>query len=168
MALSRQRGSKRPPRSRQFRKAVRQAGTQPPLDKRGRGLSIAPCRTSPGFRHRAVQHGGKLLQDDALSFGRHGRTEAANVQTAAETIRKVGVKRLVETGVVPSAQLQRSLARGCRSLRRFEPSTSCALPAVTSASADSRPSGDVAAIARCFRSAPSILAPRRDAPPRSR
>ena len=85
-----------------------------------------------------------------------------------ETVRKVVVRWLVEASVVPSAQLQRSLARGCRSLRRFEPSTSYALPAATSASADSRPSGDEAAIARCFPSAPSILAPRRDAPPRSR
>jgi hypothetical protein len=41
-----------------------------------------------------------------------------------ETVRKVGVKRLGQTGVVPSAQLPRSLARRYRWLRRFEPSTS--------------------------------------------
>ena len=45
-----------------------------------------------------------------------------------ETVRKVGVRRLRETGVVPSVQLPRSLMQRARWLRRFEPSTSCALP----------------------------------------
>ena len=81
---------------------------------------------------------------------------------------KVRVRRLGGTGVVPSPQRLHSLVRRCRSRQRFEPSTSCALPVATSASADARPSGDEAAIARRFPSARSILAPRRDAPPRSR
>src|SRR6516164_9346013 len=85
-----------------------------------------------------------------------------------DTVRKVGVRQLVETAAVPSAQLWRNLAQGCRSLPRFEPSTSYVLPAATSASAGSRPSGDVAAIARYFRSVPLISARRRDVPPRSR
>jgi hypothetical protein len=65
--------------------------------------------------------------------------DTASIADLRETVRNVGVRRLVETGVVPSAQLSHSLARGCRSLWRFEPSTSYLLPAATSASADSRP-----------------------------
>ena len=79
-----------------------------------------------------------------------------------------GVRRLGGTGVVPSVQRLHGLVRRCRSRQQFEPSTSCALPVATSASADARPSGDEAAIARRFPSALSILAPHRDAPPRSR
>ena len=37
---------------------------------------------------------------------------------ADETVRKVGVRRLGETGVVPTAQRQHSLARRCRSLQQ--------------------------------------------------
>jgi hypothetical protein len=70
-----------------------------------------------------------------------------------------GVRRLGGTGVVPSVQRLRSLVRRCRSRQQFEPSTSCALPVATSASADAHPSGDEAAIARCFPSAPSIFGP---------
>ena len=69
-----------------------------------------------------------------------------------------GVRRLGGTGVVPCAQQLHSLVRRCRSRQRFKPSTSSALPVATSASADVRPSGDEAAIARRFPSAPSMQA----------
>jgi hypothetical protein len=69
--------------------------------------------------------------------------------------------------VVPSAQRQNSPARRCRSPRRSEPSTSYVPLAATSASVDSRPSDDEAAIARRSPWVPSILAPHRAALPRS-